>query len=259
MDPGNAREALREVRLDVDEGADIVMVKPALAYMDVIRRVREAVDRPVATYNVSGEYAMVKAAGVRRICVAIRAGGEATRLPGKLALRVGDLPMTVRVFRNVSDGRETFISCKGAFPREIDELLPCPMVVDHWPLRGPLSGMLSTFAKMSSPLVFAVAGDAPFVTGAFIERLAREWNEGDEALVPIHATDEKEIMEPLAALYERRAFLREGFDVLSSGKGALRSVIERLRARTIRIDDPRIFTNVNTPADYERLRAALQG
>ena len=65
MDPGNAREALREVRLDVDEGADIVMVKPALAYMDVIRRVREAVDRPVATYNVSGEYAMVKAAGER--------------------------------------------------------------------------------------------------------------------------------------------------------------------------------------------------
>ncbi len=199
------------------------------------------------------------AADVRRIGVAILAGGEATRLPGKLALRVGDLPMIVRVFRNVSDGRETFISCKGAFPREIDELLPCPMVVDHWPLRGPLSGMLSTFAKMSSPLVFAVAGDAPFVTGAFIERLAREWNEGDEALVPIHATDEKEIMEPLAALYERRAFLREGFDVLSSGKGALRSVIERLRARTIRIDDPRIFTNVNTPADYERLRAALQG
>jgi porphobilinogen synthase len=62
MDPANAREALREVLLDIDEGADIVMVKPALAYMDVIRLVRDAVDRPVATYNVSGEYAMVKAA-----------------------------------------------------------------------------------------------------------------------------------------------------------------------------------------------------
>jgi porphobilinogen synthase len=62
MDPANSREALREVFLDIDEGADIVMVKPALPYLDVIARVREAVDIPVAAYNVSGEYAMVKAA-----------------------------------------------------------------------------------------------------------------------------------------------------------------------------------------------------
>jgi porphobilinogen synthase len=65
MDPANVREALREVRLDVEEGADIVMVKPALPYLDVIRAVREAVDRPVAAYNVSGEYAMIKAAAQR--------------------------------------------------------------------------------------------------------------------------------------------------------------------------------------------------
>jgi porphobilinogen synthase len=62
MDPANAREALREVALDVEEGADIVMVKPALAYLDVIQRVRAAVDVPVAAYAVSGEYAMIKAA-----------------------------------------------------------------------------------------------------------------------------------------------------------------------------------------------------
>jgi len=65
MDPANVREALREVRLDVEEGADIVMVKPALPYLDVIRAVKEAFDRPVAAYNVSGEYAMVKAAAAR--------------------------------------------------------------------------------------------------------------------------------------------------------------------------------------------------
>ena len=65
MDPANTREALREVRLDVDEGADIVMVKPALPYLDVVRAVREAVDVPVAAYNVSGEYAMVRAAAQR--------------------------------------------------------------------------------------------------------------------------------------------------------------------------------------------------
>jgi porphobilinogen synthase len=62
MDPPNVREALREVELDIGEGADIVMVKPALAYLDVIRAVRERFDLPLAAYNVSGEYAMVKAA-----------------------------------------------------------------------------------------------------------------------------------------------------------------------------------------------------
>lgn len=63
MDPSNTLEAIREVRLDVAEGADVVMVKPALAYLDIIRSVRDEVDLPVAAYNVSGEYALLKAAG----------------------------------------------------------------------------------------------------------------------------------------------------------------------------------------------------
>jgi porphobilinogen synthase len=63
MDPANALEAVREATLDMEEGADILMVKPALPYLDIIRRVREELDLPVAAYNVSGEYAMVKAAG----------------------------------------------------------------------------------------------------------------------------------------------------------------------------------------------------
>lgn len=62
MDPGNAREALKEVTLDIEEGADIIMVKPALSYLDIIHRVRDITDVPVAAYNVSGEYSMVKAA-----------------------------------------------------------------------------------------------------------------------------------------------------------------------------------------------------
>jgi porphobilinogen synthase len=63
MDPANSREALTEVALDIEEGADMVMVKPALAYLDIIQLVRSATDIPVAAYNVSGEYAMIKAAG----------------------------------------------------------------------------------------------------------------------------------------------------------------------------------------------------
>ncbi len=62
MDPANAREALREVGLDIQEGADIIMVKPALSYLDIIRTVRQEFNLPVAAYNVSGEYAMIKAA-----------------------------------------------------------------------------------------------------------------------------------------------------------------------------------------------------
>jgi porphobilinogen synthase len=65
MDPGNALEALREVRLDVEEGADIIMVKPALPYLDIISLVRGEFDLPVAAYNVSGEYSMVKAAAAK--------------------------------------------------------------------------------------------------------------------------------------------------------------------------------------------------
>ena len=80
MDPANVCEALREVALDIEEGADIVMVKPAMPYLDVIRRVRDAFSVPVAAYNVSGEYSMVKAAAAngwieeKRVVLEILAG-----------------------------------------------------------------------------------------------------------------------------------------------------------------------------------------
>ena len=77
MDPANADEALREVALDIEEGADIVMVKPALAYLDIIRRVRERFDVPLAAYAVSGEYAMIKAAAAAGMIDEARAMWEA--------------------------------------------------------------------------------------------------------------------------------------------------------------------------------------
>ena len=64
MDFANSREAMKEVELDINEGADIIMVKPALAYLDIVTKVRERINNPVAVYNVSGEYAMVKAAAL---------------------------------------------------------------------------------------------------------------------------------------------------------------------------------------------------
>jgi molybdopterin-guanine dinucleotide biosynthesis protein A len=191
---------------------------------------------------------------VAAIC--ILAGGEATRLPGKLALEVGDVPMLVRVYRNVSPGRETWLSTKGALPDAIASLIDAPQVVDRWPMRGPLSGLLSTFSAMRAEWVFAVAGDAPFVDAAFVDRLESHATPQYDAIVPMHE-DRGSRIEPLAALYRREAFLREGMPVLLGGDGALRLVIDRLRTRFIPVRDERAFANVNTPDDYAKLRETL--
>ncbi len=190
------------------------------------------------------------------IGVCILAGGEATRLPGKLALAVGDVPMLVRVYRNVSRGRETWLSTKGELAPEIDAQIDAPRVVDRWPLRGPLSGLLSTMSEMRTDWVFAVAGDAPFVEADFIGMLEAHATPDVEAVVPMHDENAKRI-EPLAALYRREAFLREGMPVLLGGEGALRLVIDRLKTRFVPVRDARPFANVNTPADYDALRGTL--
>jgi molybdopterin-guanine dinucleotide biosynthesis protein A len=192
--------------------------------------------------------------------VLVLAGGEATRLPGKLTLEIGDVtehvPMIARVFANVAQdrAREIAISGKATFARDLDAHLTAPLVIDRWARRGPLGGMLSSFARMRARFVFVVAGDAPMLDIAFAERLARAYEPGDEALVPSHlarATQETaSAIEPLAALYDRLAFLREGVPILRRGRGALHLVIAALRTRYVPIDDARIFTNVNTPADF---------
>jgi molybdopterin-guanine dinucleotide biosynthesis protein A len=189
----------------------------------------------------------------------VLAGGEATRFPGKLYLDAGDLPLIVRVYRNVSDGRATLISCKGALPYEIDLLIDAPAVVDRWPMRGPLSGLLSTMSEARTPWVFAVAGDAPFVDAAFIDRLEAQIQPGDEAIVPRRLRDGATQSEPLAALYRCEAFVREGLPLLASGNGAMRAVIDRLQTRYVDLgpDDDHIFANVNTPDEYARVRQVL--
>lgn len=184
--------------------------------------------------------------------ICVLAGGEATRLPGKLALAVGDVPMLVRVVRNLAPAGEVWISTKGSLPPQIDDALDAPMVVDRWPLRGPLSGLISTMSEMRHEWVFAVAGDTPFVDAAFVTRLAEHVNPGLDAIVPAHDAAARRI-EPLAALYRREAFVREALPVLLGGNGTLRLVIDRLVARFVPVDDERILANVNTPADYAAL------
>ncbi|HZO94037.1 MAG TPA: molybdenum cofactor guanylyltransferase [Candidatus Baltobacteraceae bacterium] len=190
------------------------------------------------------------------IAVLILAGGEATRLPGKLALDLGEAPMLVRVYRNVSPGRETWLSTKGELPEALDRALDVPRVVDRWPLRGPLSGLLSAMSEMRAEWVFAVAGDAPLIDAAFVDELASHVAPHYDAIVPIHAGERRRI-EPLAALYRREAFVREGLPVLLGGDGALRLVIDRLRTKFVPVRDERAFVNVNTPDDYAKVREAL--
>jgi molybdopterin-guanine dinucleotide biosynthesis protein A len=191
------------------------------------------------------------------LAVIVLAGGEATRLPGKLSLDAGEMPMLARVYRNVSGGRATTVSGKAPLSYELARFIDAPVVIDRWPMRGPLSGLISTMSELRTPWVFAVAGDAPFVDAAFVDRLEAQLQPGDEALVPYRTIDGKRRIEPLAAIYAREAFIREGLPVLLSGDGALRSVIDRLRARYVEIDDERVFTNVNTPADYAAVRKVL--
>jgi len=152
-----------------------------------------------------------------RAGVAILAGGEATRLRGKLELPAGDVPLVLRVLRNVRAGRETVVACKGSFAPELDARLDVPLIVDRWTRRGPLAGFLCALAALRTPHVFAVAADAPFVDGDFLERLEAAWVEGDEAVVPVRMREGREQLEPLCALYDRIAVLREGPAVLRSG------------------------------------------
>jgi molybdopterin-guanine dinucleotide biosynthesis protein A len=191
------------------------------------------------------------------LSVIVLAGGEATRLPGKLALDAGAVPMLERVYRNVSPGRTTVLSCKAAQHLDFAPSIDARRIADRWPLRGPLSGLLSTMSELRTPYVFAVAGDAPFVDAAFIDRLEAELQPDDEAVVPTRTMRGTDQIEPLAAIYAREAFLREGLPVLLGGNGALRAVIDRLRTRFVRIVDERIFANVNTPDDYAAVRRVL--
>ena len=178
-------------------------------------------------------------------------------MPGKLELDAGTLPMLARVYRNLSGGRETWIAGKATLPGSLDALLPAPLAVDRWPLRGPLGGMVTTMARMRARWIFAAAGDAPLVDGGFITRLLLERRPGDEAVVPIHDREGKRQPEPLAALYDRFAFVREAFPIVRAGGAALRAVLDRLKTRYVEIGDPRIFANVNTPAEYAALRGLL--
>jgi glutamate-1-semialdehyde 2,1-aminomutase len=188
--------------------------------------------------------------------VVVLAGGTATRFPGKLRAEFGGMPLLARVVANFAGAtNELVLSVDAGFDPALAAQLGFPAVVDRSPGNGPLGGMLSAFAEMHARYVFAVAGDAPLVEADFARRLAAARQAGDEAVVPRYLEREVWRIEPLAALYDRIAFLREGVAAFAQEEYALHRVVARLRTRYVSFGSgaPE-FTNVNTPEDYERLR-----
>ena len=180
--------------------------------------------------------------------IVIVGGGEARRLSGKLERDAGGAPLILRVYGNVRGVFPVTVSARASFSPEVDAALRCPVVVDRWPDRGPLGGMMSTFGTLRYERIFTVAADAPDVTLDVLHALVRAWEPGDEAAVPEHGGS----LEPLAALYDRAAFMREGWKAMAGGTYALHRVLEGLRARTVPLPE-RFFTNINTAADLARI------
>lgn len=181
-----------------------------------------------------------------RNAVVILAGGRATRLPGKLERDFGGEPLLGRVYHNVRDFAPVIVAGAGSLNDSVDAMLDCPIVIDRWPARGPLGGLLSASAETSAEHIFAVAGDAPNVTSEMLERLANAWQPGDEAVVPEH--DGR--AEPLAALYSKAALEREGYALLASDDASMHALLRRLHVRRVPLP-ANYFLNINTVADLK--------
>jgi molybdenum cofactor guanylyltransferase len=181
---------------------------------------------------------------VTDLAIVILAGGKATRFPGKLERPIDGTPLLVRVYDNLRSSAPVVIAGADTFSPDVDAKLDCPIVVDRWPHRGPLGGLLSACGELDTRYVFVVAGDAPHVTTDVLASLRARHTEGDEAIVPVHSGRR----EPLAAIYDREAVLREGFDVLHEGNASMHALLDRLVVCEVPLA-PAFFSNINTAAD----------
>ncbi len=182
------------------------------------------------------------------VTTVILAGGRATRLPGKLERLIAGEPLLARVYRNVRDAAPVVIAGAGTFAPQLDAVLDCPLIIDRWPGRGPLGGLVSTCGEIPTPWIFALAGDAPNVTPRVLEALLAARRENDEAVVSEH--DGR--AEPLASLYRRDALKREGRAVLHEDKPSMHALLRRLHVRRVPLPAS-LFLNINTPVDLGRL------
>lgn len=179
------------------------------------------------------------------IVILLLAGGEASRLPGKLERAIDGQPMLARCYERVrATGWPVYVAAKGSFSRALDAQIDAPMILDRRPHGGPLRAFLDACAAIHARHVFAIAADQPELDAAVLQRLYAALQAGDEAAVPRHDG----AIEPLAALYDRGAALREAFDLGAAGNGAMRDLVARLDARFVECE-ARYFRNVNRPED----------
>lgn len=179
------------------------------------------------------------------VAIVLLAGGAASRFPGKLEHRIEGRAMLVRCFERLrASGRPVYVAAGGCFSPELDAQLDAPTIVDRHPRAGPLRAFLDACAAIRAERLFAVAADQPNLDASLIARLSAAWREGDEAVVPEHHGK----FEPLAAVYDRRAALREGFELRASRNYGVRDLIARLRARFLPCPSA-YFHNVNRPED----------
>jgi len=184
----------------------------------------------------------------RDVTIIILAGGRATRFAGKLETEIGGEPMLARVYRHFRDIGPTLIAGRDTFSQHLDAMLDCPIVIDRWPDRGPLGGLLSAALETNAERVFAVAGDAPLVSPGVLDALLDRWQDGDEAAVPEH--DGR--LEPLAGLYDRIALTREAWECLRGAHPSMHALLSRLKMRRVLL--PAVyFTNVNTAEDLTQI------
>jgi molybdenum cofactor guanylyltransferase len=182
--------------------------------------------------------------GAMREAIVLLAGGEATRFPGKLEREIEGRPMIVGVLEALKGRWPIYVAGKAGFTLDVDAAIEWRPLIDRWPAGGPLLALLSAAPQIRSERIFAVAADQPRLERHVLERLSAAWQPGDEAVVPEHEGG----IEPLAALYDRFALLREGERLRRAGRRAMRDLIAALATRLVRIERA-YFHNVNAPSD----------
>ena len=192
-----------------------------------------------------------------RITIVILAGGAATRLPGKLALPIGDEPMLVRVHRRLTaGGRPCVVSARRPLPAELLGRIDAPVVYDAVGDAGPLAGLAVAAAAVRTELLFACAGDLPNIDASLVDQLEREFERLDaagvaaDAIVPTWPDGKAE---PLAALYVARRLAAAAADALKAGTRKVMAALDVfvLARYALGAEDGAMLANVNTPADYE--------
>lgn len=187
------------------------------------------------------------------LAICLLAGGRGTRFADKLQSDAGGVPLIVRAFNNVRAVAPVYLCGDTHFVPAVDAQLDCPRIADRQTGRGPLEGLVSAFAQMPHERIFALAGDAPYVDQATLNEIERAWQDGDEAVVPVRANGGRMRYEPLCALYDRVAFLREAESVLKESRAVV-AVVEALRTRQITLADERALFNVNTESDARQVQ-----